>query len=408
MQNQIFKREYYLNKIRGFYESDLVKVITGIRRCGKSCFMLSVIDDLKERGISDGDIVYLNLDTRPYLNVTTPSALSEAIDPLISDGRKKYIFIDEVQNVRGFERIVNAYRESGHSLFITGSNSYLLGGELVTKLTGRYIEIEMFTLTFNEYLDMKRFLGLTVTDDTHGEFDEYIRQGGFPKALEFPNADDRALYTQSIIEQIFDKDIARNRKIRNVTSFERVKNFVINNFGSMISAQSIAAALKKEQIAVTPQTVTRYLEILESAKIIYSCPRFDLRSKKALSGEQKYYLADLGIYFSQNVDARVNYGAALENILFCYLKTKGYKLSVGRIGNLECDFITRKRDDYYYIQVAMTIMDPVTEEREYRPFERIRDNYPKYLFTLDTLRQNRNGIKNTDIAAFMRDGKDLG
>ena len=138
------------------------------------------------------------------------------------------------------------------SLFITGSNSYLLGGELVTKLTGRYIEIEMFTLTFNEYLDMKRFLGLTVTDDTHGEFDEYIRQGGFPKALEFPNADDRALYTQSIIEQIFDKDIARNRKIRNVASFERVKNFVINNFGSMISAQSIAAALKKEQIAVTP------------------------------------------------------------------------------------------------------------------------------------------------------------
>ena len=205
--SKIFMREEYLNKIRGFYDSDIIKVVTGIRRCGKSCFLLSVMEDLKVNGVSEKNIVNINLDKRGFKNIKTADKLEEIIDSYIIDNEKKYIFIDEIQNVKNFEEVVNGYREEGHSVFITGSNSYLLSGELVTKLTGRYIEIEMYSLTFYEYLEMKKFLGKGVSPNIAEEFTTYIRDGGFPKSLEFDSVDDRSLYVQSVITQIFEKDI---------------------------------------------------------------------------------------------------------------------------------------------------------------------------------------------------------
>lgn len=401
-------REEYLNKIRGFYDSDIIKVVTGIRRCGKSCFLLSVMEDLKSNGVSEKNIVNINLDKRGFKKIKTADKLEEVIDSYITDDEKKYIFIDEIQNVKNFEEVINGYREDGHSVFITGSNSYLLSGELVTKLTGRYIEIEMYTLTFYEYLEMKRFLGKEASQNIVEEFTTYIRDGGFPKSLEFDNVDDRNLYVQSVITQIFEKDISKNKRIRNRAVFEKIQNFIINNFGSTISVSNIVEYLAKENIAVKENTVHKYIEMLESAKIIYKCPRFDMKSKKSLKTEQKYYLADLSIYYSMNVDGRINYGPVLENILFCYLKSKGYKLSVGKIGNLECDFIVRQNvDDYFYIQVAMTIAEQSTEEREYRPFTKIRDNFPKYLFTTDTLLQKRDGILHVNMIDFIKENKTL-
>ena len=408
VMDNIFMREEYLNKIRGFYHSDIIKVVTGIRRCGKSFFLLSVIKDLKANGISENDIISINLDKRGFKSIKTADKLEEVIDGYITDDEKKYIFIDEIQNVRGFEEVINAYREDGHSIFITGSNSYLLSGELMTKLTGRYVEIEMFTLTFYEYLEMKKFMGKDISQNAVEEFTTYIRDGGFPKSLEFDNIEDRNLYVQSVITQIFEKDISKNKKIRNRVAFEKVQSFVINNFGSTISVSNIAEYLSSENIAVKEDTIYRYIEMLENAKIIYKCPRFDLKSKQSMKTEQKYYLADLSIYYSMNVDGRINYGPVLENILFCYLKSKGYKLSVGKIGNLECDFIVRQNvDDYFYIQVAMTIAEQSTEEREYRPFTQIRDNFPKYLFTTDTLLQKRDGILHLNMIDFIKDNKML-
>ena len=408
MMDNIFMREEYLNKIRGFYHSDIIKVVTGIRRCGKSYFLLSVIKDLKNNGIPENNIININLDKRGFKNIKTADKLEEVIDKYITDDEKKYIFIDEIQNVKGFEEVINAYREDGHSIFITGSNSYLLSGELMTKLTGRYVEIEMFTLTFYEYLEMKRFMGKSVSQNTIEEFITFIRDGGFPKSLEFDNIDDRNLYVQSVITQIFEKDISKNKKIRNRVAFEKIQSFVINNFGSTISVSNIAEYLSSENIAVKEDTIYRYIEMLENAKIIYKCPRFDLKSKQSMKTEQKYYLADLSIYYSMNVDGRINYGPVLENILFCYLKSKGYKLSVGKIGNIECDFIVRQNtDDYFYIQVAMTIAEHSTEEREYRPFMQIRDNFPKYLFTTDTLLQKRDGILHLNMIDFIKENKML-
>lgn len=409
MEMKVYKRQYYIDKIRGFYHSDLIKVITGIRRCGKSYFLLSVMDDLKKTGVAEKDIIYLNLDKRGNRKIKTPDALEAAIEALISDDDFKYLFVDEVQNVDGFEEVINGFREDGNfSIFITGSNSYLLSGELSTKLTGRYIEVEMFTLNFREYLEMKAFLGKEIKENKTEEFNEYIHFGGFPKTLEFDDPADKDTYISDVISQILEKDVVKHKKIRNRSVFDRVMTYIINNFGATVSLSSIADYFdKQEYIKIRTETLNNYLKILENAKIIYKCPRFDVKSKKSLRSEQKYYLADLGIYFSRNVDARINYGPVLENIVYTYLSAKNYKISVGRIGKLECDFITRINNEYRYIQVAMTIMSRETEEREYRPFSMIRDNYPKLLLTLDTLLQKRDGVIHKNIIEFIAENENL-
>ena len=402
---KIYTRKYYIDKIKGFYHSDLIKVITGIRRCGKSFFLLSVIEELKKEGINEKDIIYLNLDKRGFTKIKTPEALENAIEKKIVDDDFKYLFIDEIQNVTGFEEVINAFREDGNfSIFITGSNSYLLSGELVTKLTGRYIEIEMFPLNFHEYLEMKEFFGKAIKKNLTEEFTDYIRFGGFPKTLELDSPNDKETYIEGVISQILDKDVLKHNKIRNKAVFDRVMTYIINNFGATTSISNIAKYFReKENTPIKTETLNNYIKILENAKIIYKCPRFDVKSKKVLNGEEKYYLADLGIYFSRNVDTRINYGPVLENIIYTYLSAKNYKISVGRIGALECDFITRINDEYRYIQVAMTIMSPETEEREYKPFSKIQDNYPKYLLTIDPLTQKRDGVIHKNIIEFISD-----
>jgi len=409
MYKNIYAREYYLNRIRGFYHDDVIKVITGIRRCGKSSFLKSVANDLESKGVLEKDIIYIDLDKLGYRKVTTTEQLETIIDELITDDDYKYLFIDEVQNIKDFEPLVNAYREEGNiSIFITGSNSYLLSGELTTKLTGRYIEIEMFTLNFREYLEMKKFHGKNISANTAEEFDNYIRYGGFPKVLEFDRLEDKELYIKGVIQQIIKKDIKKYRKIRNWSIFERVMTYVVNNFGATTNLTNILEYFHKEEhIPIKQETLNSYLQIMENAKILYKCSRFDLKSKKSLRGEQKYYLADLSIYFAENVDARINYGPVLENIMYTYLTSKGYVLRVGRIGKLECDFITRRNMEYFYIQISLTIVDPKTENREYAPFEKIRDNYPKYLFTQDPLLQKRDGVKHYNIAQFISEDMDL-
>lgn len=406
---KLYRRENYLKKIRGFYhETDLIKVITGIRRCGKSCLMQTIVEELKETGIPDENIIYLNLDKRGYKSIKTPDQLEAIIDQLCTAEGVKYLFIDEIQNVTNFEEVVNAFREEDeYSIFITGSNSYLLSGELVTKLTGRYLEFEMYPLTFDEYLGMKAFLKLPVQSDTAIEFENYIMEGGFPKALSLSNLSDKRTYVKGVITEIFEKDIRKRVKIRNVSVFNTVQTYIINNFGATTSLTNILADLRKNGSDITRETLNRYIQILIDAKILYKCERFDLKSRRSISGEQKYYIADLSFYFATNTDNRINYGPVLENIVYIYAKAKGFAISVGRIGKLECDFIMRNETmQYSYVQVAMTILSSRnTEDREYRPLEAIRDNYPKYVVTRNDLIQQRNGIIHVNIGSFMKDGK---
>lgn len=405
---KLYRRENYLKKIRGFYhDTGIIKVITGVRRCGKSCLMETAADEIRESGVLKENIIYLNLDKRGYRNIKTPDQLDTLIESKSTAEGIKYLFIDEIQNVEGFEEVINGYREEeDYSIFITGSNSYLLSGELATKLTGRYLEFELYTLSFEEYLEMKAFMGKDVLPDLTAEFDAYITEGGFPKALQYEGEDKQA-YIQGVIKEIFQKDIKKQAKIRKVSVFETVQRYVINHFGATMSLTNILDDLKKNGCPIRRETLHRYLTILEDAKIIYPCYRFDLKSRRSVSGEQKYYLADLGFYFAMNTDKRIHYGPALENIVYIYARSKGYDVSVGRIGKLECDFIVeRNHIDYAYVQVSMTIMNSIdTENREYRPLESIKDNYPKYLLTRNDLIQHRSGIKHYNIAPFMKENQ---
>lgn len=268
----------------------------------------------------------------------------------------------------------------------------------------------MLPLNFYEYVDMKRFLGKEVNINIYNEFEEFIRNGGFPGLLNYDRYEDKQLYTENVIKQIFDKDIKKNKKIKNRALFEVIQKYVVNNFGAIISIGNIFDYLiKEEKINADRRTIKNYIEVLENAKIIYSCDLFDIKSKKVLKGEKKYYLADLSIYFALNTDNRINYGPVLENVLFSYLKSHNYSLSVGKIGNLECDFIARRGlDEYFYIQISKNISDKKTEDREYKPFYEIKELYPRYLFVLDLIFQkNVNGINNINIVDFIYNREDL-
>ena len=404
----LYKREKYLSKIRGFYhECEIIKVLTGVRRCGKSSIMNIIIRELLEEGVKKDNILYFNLDRKPYDNVDTPKKLDKLIaDNAKADGRK-YLFIDEIQNVEGFEKTINAWREErDFSIFLTGSNSYLLSGELATKLTGRYIEFEILPLTFDEYLGIKAFFGKTLSPDKNDELRNYILEGGFPYVSKLNSMGDKRRYVQNLINEIYEKDIKKRVKIRNRSVFESLMRYVINNFGSTMSLQNIVDDFAKKGAPIKRETVKRYIDALIAAKIIMECDRFDMKSRKSIMGEKKYYLSDLSFFYALNTDNRINYGPALENIVYTYALSKDYSVSVGRIGKLECDFILRDNAmNYAYVQVSYTILaSKETEDREYKSLESItQDNYPKYVLTLDSLLQKRNGIIHANLISFIEE-----
>ena len=406
---ELFRREQYLAKIRGFYhDTDIIKVITGVRRCGKSSLMEMIRDELIGEGISEDRIIYIDLDSRKYRKIKTADEFEAIVDERSTFSETKYLFVDEIQNIKDFEEIINAFRNDGdYSIFITGSNSYLLSGELATKLTGRYVEFELFTLNFKEYISMKKFYNKPIDNNLNIELDKFLREGGFPRTVRFDTAEEKQAYTKAVIEEIFEKDIRKRVKIRNVEVFEAVRGFVINNFGATMSIQSLQHSLAKVGLSVQRATIKRYIDALVSAKILYQCDRFDMKSKRALSGEKKYYLADTSFYFALNTDHRINYGPALENMVYLYSRGINYEVSVGRIGKLECDFILRDLEqNYSYVQVCYTINESKqTEDREYKPLEMIKDNYTKYVATTDYLLQKRNGIRHINILEFMKEGK---
>ena len=303
---KLYKRELYLSKIRPFVEDeDMIKVLTGVRRCGKSSIMELICNELKDNKVAKENIVYINLDKRPYKGIKTQEKLEKVIDELFLGVKgKKYLFIDEIQNVKDFEESINAYREEGeYSIFITGSNSYMLSGELATKLTGRYIEFKIGTLSFYEYIEMKKFFNKGGNSDMNKEFTNYILEGGFPLTIKYDAVESKKIYVQSVIDEIFDKDIKRSKKVRDKALFNQIQTYIINNFGSITSIDGLSDYLEKvNKHKPSKHTIYYYLSVLENAKIISKCSRFDLKSKKSLSGEEKYYLTDLSFYFVTNTD----------------------------------------------------------------------------------------------------------
>ena len=402
------KRELYLEKIYNFMDKNVIKIITGMRRCGKSYLFKLIIDELKKRGINDEDILLIDLELPRYNHIKTREQLDEIVVPFIeSHENKVYLFFDEIQNVKEWEVSINSYYKLENTdIYITGSNSKLMSAEFATLLTGRYINIELYPFSFNEFLDYKQELNhpSAITNELNSDlenfFEEYQKYGGIP--LTISSQHDKELVLNGIYSSIILNDIVERYEIRNVGLFNRIVKYIIENTGNLISANAIFNYLKHEKLRITKPTIYNYLEHLENAYLIAKASKEDLVGKKEIIGSEKYYLLDTGFYKSQLEEKQRNIGRILENIIFIELKRHGYKITIGKVKDYEIDFICKKNNQKIYIQVTYLLENDETIEREFRPLLMIKDNYPKYVLSMDRTFQPQNGIKHMNIIDFLK------
>ena len=401
-------RELYMEKVINFIDKDVIKIITGMRRCGKSYLFKLIIQELKKRGVNESDILLVDLELPKYNYIKTREELDEIVLKFMdTHDNNVYLLFDEIQNVADWEISINSYYELGTAdIYIAGSNSKLMSKEFATLLTGRYVSIEMYPFSFNEFLDYKKefndspFIINDLNSDLENYFEEYRQYGGIP--LTISSQIDKELVLNGIYSSIILNDIVERYEIRNIGLFKRVVKFIIENTGNLISANSIYNYLKQKKLKITKQTVYNYLEYLENAYIISKATKEDLIGKKEIIGSEKFYLLDTGFYKSQLEEKQQNIGHILENIVFIELKRQGYKVTVGNINNFEVDFVCRKNSQKMYIQVSYLLDNEEIVEREFGPLLKIKDNYPKYVLSMDKILQPQNGIKHMNLIDFLR------
>ncbi|MBR5503507.1 MAG: ATP-binding protein [Methanobrevibacter sp.] len=407
------EREQYMNKIDSFIDKDLIKVITGVRRSGKSYFFKLIINELMERGVNEEDILLIDFELPQYRHIKSSEELDDLVlDFIDSHTNKTYLFFDEIQNVSNWELSINSYYKLSRSdIYVTGSNSKLLSKELASFLTGRYVSINMYPFSFNEFIDYKKEIGSEpiVKNELNSElenyFDEYFSYGGFPTVISSDNH--KEIILNDLYSSIILNDIVSRYEIRNVGLFGRIIKFLMENIGNLISANSIYNYLKGKRIDITKSTIYNYLRYLESANILSKITREDLVGKRAINGGEKYYLIDQGFYRSQLEIKQENTGRIIENIVYLELLRRGYTVTIGCIGNYEVDFVCRRNKEKLYIQVAYYLTIDETVEREFKPLLRIKDNYPKYVLSMDKTDQSRQGIKHLNIIQFLRSFDDI-
>lgn len=403
------ERKLYLDKIKSFVDVDLIKIITGIRRCGKSYFFKLIINFLIENGVNEDNILLIDLELPKFNHIKTREQLDEIVLEFLEEHHDKtYLFFDEIQNVSQWEISINGYfKLSNVDIYITGSNSKLLSKELATFLTGRYISIEMYPFSFNEFIDFKEelnqkaFFENEFNTDIENYFEEYISYGGLPVTIDTKNHKEITL--KDLYSSILLHDIVERYEIRNIGLFSRITKFILENIGNLISAHSIYTYLKHEKINITKSTIYNYLEYLQNAYILSKVTKEDLTSKKEISGSEKFYIMDQGFYKSQLEEKQLNIGRILENIIYLELLRNDCKVTVGTINNYEIDFVCKKDNKKFYIQVAYYLYDEKTIDREFRPLKQVDDNYPKYVLTMDRQDYSRDGIVHMNIIKFLRE-----
>jgi len=391
-------RETYLNKLRQLKNQNLIKVITGVRRSGKSTLLEAFINELLSLGISSRNIIFLNFEERENLNYTNWTTLYDEIIKKVTTENKYYIFLDEVQLINDFEKLINSlFAKKNIDLYITGSNAYLLSSELATLLTGRYIAINIQPYSFKEYA-----LANKDEKNTDRLFRKYINESSFPEAVTLSknNHDLVNDYLQSIYDTVIIKDIAQRNNLRNIYNLHRIISFLFDSVGSYISPTNIATELNKNsQKKISHNTVIKYLDYLTQSYILYSAPRYDIKGKELLTTNEKYYIVDLGL---RNITTLNKYdtdlGHKLENVVYFELFRRGGKIYVGKNNDKEIDFVVQKpNNEREYYQVAFTVNDEKTFNREISAFNNIKDNYPKYLLTLDFDNTSINGIQKLNV-----------
>ncbi len=403
------ERKLYLDKIKSFVDVDLIKIITGIRRCGKSYFFKLIINFLIENGVNEDNILLIDLELPKFNHIKTREQLDEIVLEFLEEHHDKtYLFFDEIQNVSQWEISINGYfKLSNVDIYITGSNSKLLSKELATFLTGRYISIEMYPFSFNEFIDFKEelnqkaFFENEFNTDIENYFEEYISYGGLPVTIDTKNHKEITL--KDLYSSILLHDIVERYEIRNIGLFSRITKFILENIGNLISAHSIYTYLKHEKMNITKSTIYNYLEYLQNAYILSKVTREDLIGKKEINGSEKFYIMDQGFYKSQLEEKQLNIGRILENIIYLELLRNDCKVTVGTINNYEIDFVCKKDNKKFYIQVAYHLYDEKTIDREFRPLKQVDDNYPKYVLTMDRQDYSRDGIVHMNIIKFLRE-----
>lgn len=395
-------RPLYMDKIMAYTDTPFVKILTGVRRCGKSTILKMIMERLKtERHIPDERIISCRYDSMEYVDLTAKDMYDQLKSRLSTEG-KTYLFLDEVQEIEGWERVVNSLASDFDvDLYVTGSNSRMMSSEIATYLTGRYISFRIFTLSFGEYLMFKR--QYAPVGDAKTELANYVRLGGFP-ATHLQAYSQEEVYT--IVRDIYNStifsDIVRRSQIRKIDQLERIVKYTFNNVGNTFSAKSIADYLKSEHRSLDNETVYNYLEKLEKAYLLHRCIRYDLQGRELLKTQEKFYLADVALRYSvlgYNADS---IAASLENIVYLELCRRGYTVNVGKTDGGEIDFVAERQNERLYVQVTQEIRSEKTAKREYERLLGIRDNYPKYVLTTDAFAGgNYQGIRTMHIADFL-------
>ena len=395
-------RPLYMDKIMAYTDTPFVKILTGVRRCGKSTILKMIMERLKtERHIPDERIISCRYDSMEYVDLTAKDMYDQLKSRLSTEG-KTYLFLDEVQEIEGWERVVNSLASDFDvDLYVTGSNSRMMSSEIATYLTGRYISFRIFTLSFGEYLMFKR--KYAPVSDAKTELANYVRLGGFP-ATHLQAYSQEEVYT--IVRDIYNStifsDIVRRSQIRKIDQLERIVKYTFNNVGNTFSAKSIADYLKSEHRSLDNETVYNYLEKLEKAYLLHRCIRYDLQGRELLKTQEKFYLADVALRYSVLGYDADSVAASLENIVYLELCRRGYTVNVGKTDGGEIDFVAERQNERLYVQVTQEILSEKTAKREYERLLEIRDNYPKYVLTTDAFAGgNYQGIRTMHIADFL-------
>ena len=394
-------RPMYVDKIMRYADAPFVKILTGVRRCGKSTILKMIMEELKKRGISDKQLLSYRFDSMEYEDMTAKEMFNE-IKSKLCDGEKTYLFLDEVQEIKHWEKVVNSLASDYDvDIYVTGSNSRMMSSEIETYLTGRYIAFRIYTLSFSEYLTFKK--EYSDVKAPREELAEYIRLGGFPAThLQKYSEDEVYTIVRDIYNSTIFSDIVKRNQVRKVDQLERIVKFAFDNVGKTFSAKSISDYLKSERRTIDNETVYNYLEKLENAYILYRCSRYDIRGKELLKTQEKFYLADTALRYSVLGFTMTSVAAMLENVVYLELRRRGYSVNIGKTPDGEIDFIAKKQSEKLYVQVTREITSPEAEQREYSRLLEIRDNYPKYLLTTDNFAGgNYKGIKTMHVADFL-------
>ena len=398
------KRELYIEKIKPFIDKDIIKVLTGIRRSGKSVMLKLIMEELKQNKIDEKQFININFENLINIELTTADKLHEYILKKASEIKKKcYIFLDEIQEVKDWEKCINSLRvneEYDFDIYITGSNAKLLSGELSTYLAGRYVEFVIYPFSFKEFLETLKSIQQDVS--TREAFQKYVKFGGMPFLYNLAFEEEASLqYLKDIYSSIILKDITQRNKIRDTDLLERVISYLIMNVGNNFSATSISKFFKSENRKVSVETILNYIKAAEESFLIYRVSRDDLIGKKVLNVNEKYYIADHGMREAILGSNQRDINQIFENIIYLELLRKGYNVRVGKVGNLEVDFVCTKGNEKIYVQVTYLLASPETIEREFTSLEKIDDNYPKYVISMDEFDMSRNGIIHINIIDFL-------